>query len=83
MAWGSTLPAYAVVSVPNIPIAAPTKIKKGLFGSRKKNREAEEAAAEEAAARAAAAATSVQVGAGGLLPAAAKDWGEPSSAGWH
>eukprot|EP00887_Chlorella_sp_A99_P005680 scaffold1.g5680.t1 len=61
VAWAGGLPAYAVISVPNIPTVAP-RTKKSLFGgpSRKAQLEAEEAAAEMAA-RAATAATSVAV----------------------
>lgn len=63
IAWASTAPMYALISVPNIPTAAP-KAKRGFLGKMLGNRKAEEEAEEEAvaaAARAAAAATTVQV----------------------
>lgn len=64
IAWASTAPMYAIVSVTNIPEVA-VKAKKGFLGisipglGKKAAQEEEEAAA--AAARAAAAATTVQV----------------------
>jgi hypothetical protein len=60
--WSSVAPLYAVISVPNIPTAAPKK-KKGFFGGGKAKAAAaaEEAAAEAEALRAAARSTTVEV----------------------
>lgn len=61
--WSSTAPMYAVLSVPNIPTAAPKKKKSffGVGGAKRAAQAAEEAELAAEAARAAARSTTVEV----------------------